>query len=819
MVKEFGKSSNKFASFTFKLEDPNLLGRKPMLMANDQDQINILLQKLEILLKKQQDFNIEVNEIRRDIQILRNTQALKFTEDSNKKFQEEPISKPIVETSKLIEPEITENPVQFKQTIDPNSNKPVDPPKKKSTLPKKKSNLEKFIGENLINKIGILITVIGVVIGAKYSIENNLISPLTRIILGYLVGLGLIGFGIKLKAKYESYSAVLVSGALAILYFITFAAYDLYALFPQLVAFGIMLLCTVFGVVAALNYNKQVIAHIGLVGAYAVPFLLSNDSGNITALFSYISLINVGLLAISFKKYWKALYYVSFTFTWLIYSYWFFFESDDYHNNFILGFTFLATFFTIFYITFLAFKLVKTEVFKVGDIVLILLNSFIFYGFGIAWLYNYEGGESYLGLFTVFNALIHFIITVIIFKRKLADRKLFFMTSGFVLSFITIAVPVQLDGNWVTLIWAFEAALLFWIGRTKKVTFYEYLSFIMVALAMVSLMMDWEQGYHWRNTSDVWSPILNTTFLTSLICISAYGFMTWLQLKTPSTKPSFVQNCMKICIPALFLGTLYLAIYFEIEHYWNNTFQASKINIENSIGNYPEYNYNIVDLESVWLIIYTMVFIAALGLINNFKIKNKTLGIVSLIAALLTTFTFLTSGLYILSELRENYITQELAEFYNIGIYNIYIRYISFAFFAFLLFAIYKVAQKEYLKINYKIPFEILLHISIIWILSSELLNWMDLAGSNQSYKLGLSILWGVYALLLIALGIWKKKKYLRVGAIVLFSITLIKLFFYDISSLNTIAKTIVFVSLGVLLLIISFLYNKYKHIISDEVK
>ncbi|MEP5635471.1 MAG: DUF2339 domain-containing protein, partial [Maribacter dokdonensis] len=91
--------------------------------------------------------------------------------------------------------------------------------------------------------------------------------------------------------------------------------------------------------------------------------------------------------------------------------------------------------------------------------------------------------------------------------------------------------------------------------------------------------------------------------------------------------------------------------------------------------------------------------------------------------------------------------------------------------------------------------------------------------GSNQSYKLGLSILWGVYALLLIALGIWKKKKYLRVGAIVLFSITLIKLFFYDNSSLNTIAKTIVFVSLGVLLLIISFLYNKYKHIISDEVK
>jgi len=790
-------------------------------MPNDQEQINALLQKLEILLKKQQDFNIEVNEIRRDIQILRNTQALKFTEESKQLDSQQNETVPIEEPIKKIVPAIAETPIQFEPSPVPNQKESVPSSKEKSKNSKKKSNLEKFIGENLINKIGILITVIGVVIGAKYSIENNLISPLTRIILGYLVGLGLLGFGFKLKAKYEGYSAVLVSGALAILYFITFAAYDLYGLFPQLVAFGFMLLCTIFGVVAALNYNKQVIAHIGLVGAYAVPFLLSNDSGNVTTLFCYIALINIGLLVISFKKYWKALYYVSFTFTWLIYSYWYFTnafsfgESDD----FTLGVTFLAIFFSIFYATFLAFKLIKTEKFQVGDIVLIMLNSFIFYGFGIAWLYDYDGGESYLGLFTVFNALIHFVITVIIFKRKLADRKLFFLTSGFVLTFITIAVPVQLDGNWVTLIWAFEAALLFWIGRTKKVGFYEYLSYFLAALAFLSLMMDWELSYTWRNTQNEWRIIFNTTFLTSLLCTAAFGFMTYIQLKFNFKKQSVVQKIMEVAIPALSIGTLFLTLYFEIEQYWNNAFQASEINLTGTAGDYPEYNYNLVDLESIWSLLYTMLFISTLALVNTFKLKNKVLGLVSLCAALFVTLAFLTNGLYTLSELRENYLTQELAEFYNIGIYNIYIRYISFAFFAFLLFAIHKIAQQEYLKINYKIPFEILLHIAIIWVTSSELLNWMDLAGSDQSYKLGLSILWGLYALLLIALGIWKKKKYLRIGAIVLFALTLIKLFFYDISSLNTISKTIVFVSLGVLLLIISFLYNKYKHIISDETK
>jgi uncharacterized membrane protein len=88
------------------------------------------------------------------------------------------------------------------------------------------------------------------------------------------------------------------------------------------------------------------------------------------------------------------------------------------------------------------------------------------------------------------------------------------------------------------------------------------------------------------------------------------------------------------------------------------------------------------------------------------------------------------------------------------------------------------------------------------------------MGGSAQSNKLGLSILWGIYSFALIALGIWKRRVYLRIAAIVLFGITLIKLFFYDIRNLDTISKTIVFLALGALLLGISFLYNKYRDVL-----
>lgn len=788
-------------------------------MANNQEHIGVLLEKLELLLKKQEGFNLEVNALKKDILKLRNRPS-----------EETTLAIPIATASdksqpKEIVPE-TKEPVDFinhpaEKTIPTPSQKQYPTPKK----PKRKSNIEKFIGENLINKIGILITIIGVFIGAKYSIENNLISPLTRIILGYAFGLGLIGFGIKLKAKYANYSSVLVSGSLAILYFITFAGFSFYELFQQEFAFGLMLLITAFGVVASLNYDKQIIAHIGLVGAYAVPFLLSNDSGNITILFSYIAIINLGILFISLKKYWKALYYVSFAFTWSSYIVWRIFSYQP-EEHYQLALLFLVLFFFIFYATFLGYKLIKSEKFKVVDIFMLLLNSFIFYALGFSLLEGHETGQQLLGVFTLANALVHFGVTTLIYKKKLADKNLFYLAAGLVLTFITIAIPVQLDGNWVTLLWAAEAALLFWIGRTKKVKAYEYMAYPLMVLALFSLVQDWGDAYgvnyQFNDASEPLTTILNTTFLTSILFLAAFSFINWIQgkydLVLANGKKSFISKMMTFAIPSILIFVLYCTFYVEVEYYFTKLFWASEITIQSADGyDVTNHNYDLKDFKSIWLIVYMLFFISLLSLVNSLMLKNRMLGIITLALAIMGGLIFLTGGLYTLSELRDSYLKSDLNEYYNITNYNIWIRYVAYAFFVLLLFSIHKLIRQDFLRINFKIPFELLVHTSILWVLSSELINWMAIGESEQSYKLGLSILWGVYALLLIIIGIWKNKKYLRVSAIVLFGITLVKLFFYDIASLNGISKTIVFVSLGLLLLIISFLYNKYKHKITDE--
>lgn len=783
-------------------------------MADANDRIDQLRERLDVLLSRQMQFSKEIEALRQDIKKIQASESIEIPSKQNAKkdipvFTEQSRPKPIEETPPPQETIASQPKVEKQQPIQ---------------KPRRKSDLEKFIGENLISKIGIIIIVIGVGIGAKYSIENDLISPLTRIILGYVVGLGLIGFGMRLKQNYENLSAVLVSGAISILYFITFFAHSFYELIPQGVSFALMVLFTVFAVVAAINYNKQVIALLGLVGAYAVPYLLSDDSGNIVLLFCYMSIINIGILVLAFKKYWKSLYYAAFSLTWLIYFTWYALSYSA-NTQFSIALIFLSVFFISFYLTFLAYKLLKKEQFKMGNIAVLLMNSFIFFGMGYALLSNHTTGYQLLGVFALVNAGVHFMVCAIIYKKKLADNNIFYLVSGLVLVFLTIAIPVQLDGNWVTLLWVAEALLLFWIGRSKAIPIYERLSYPLMLLAFFSLLQDWTVvygNYYYLNDEQL-TPFFNIQFLSSLFFTVGFGVILFLNNKKKAiaeeVKTHWTTSLFNYVIPAIFLFALYNTFRIEIATYWNNLYMLSEITLIPDGETYERTlkNANYSDLEVIWNILYTLFFMSTVALFNIKKLKHQVLGYINLGLNSLSILVYLIGGLYVLSEMRVRYLQPELTPYFESGSINIWLRYVSYIFVAFIVYACYRYLKAAFMKQRFKIGFDYLLHITILWTLSSELLHWLDIVGVTQTYKLGLSILLGVYALSLIVLGIFSSKKHLRMGGIVLFGITLLKLFFFDLTTLDTIGKTIVFVVLGVLLLISSYLYTKYKDKILDE--
>src|SRR5688572_21520912 len=183
---------------------------------------------------------------------------------------------------------------------------------------KEPSRFENFIGLKLIHFVGIVVLIAGVTIGVKYAIDINIISPLVRIILAYAAGAFMFLTSRVVLKKYALFSMILFSGAMADLYLTTYAAFAYYAILPRWLAFALMLIITVFTILNSLRFNRQEIAILALVGAYGIPFFVGGDSHNITALFTYVFIINSGILFLSFKRYWILLSYWSFFITWIM---------------------------------------------------------------------------------------------------------------------------------------------------------------------------------------------------------------------------------------------------------------------------------------------------------------------------------------------------------------------------------------------------------------------------------------------------------------------------------------------------------------------
>jgi uncharacterized membrane protein len=747
----------------------------------------------------QQKLQKELGDAHRAIQVLRQ-EALRHEIIKPATAKEEP---KIVQTKAPVV-------VEKQESSQPTAHGPV-------RVKAEKTPIEEFIGTNLLNKIGIAVLVLGVGYGVKYSIDHELINPLTRIILGYVAGGILLALAFKLKVRYATFSAVLLSGGMASLYFVTYAAYDFYALIPQALAFTIMVAFTAFTVFAALQYNMQVIAMFGLVGAYGVPFLLSDGSGKVTILYSYMSIINAGILFLSFRKNWKELYYLAFALTWTIFGLWW---STSYNEAIHLttSLAFTSIFFVTFYAAIISYRLFARESFTYLDIVALLANAFTYFGFGYYSISYHAEGGLYLGLFAVTNAVLHFVACLIIFKAKDTNRDIFFFAAGLVIVFITIAIPIQLDGSWVTLIWAAEATVLFFIGRTKSVPVYERISYVLVLLAFISLLQDWDQYYQFAEFSSA-TPhhfLFNSHFLTSVLVSASFAAILWLHLKNQGAGPDAINSARSVAVTGalttLFLVTTYMMFSKEIQSLFEQRYiNSAAVQPVDGGEAYSTYDQDIRKFEALWLINYSALFGLILSAVAWRWVKNRALTYVSVGFNTLVLVTFLVNGLLSLSHLRYSYLNGSDSNIYLRDFLHIAIRYISLIFVLPLLLFNIRFSKEDYFNHELKQMGKTFLHIFLVALLSSELIHWLDMMRIVDSDKLALSILWSLYAMGLIGWGLQKKDKLVRILGMVLFGITLIKLFIYDMSDLSAIGKTIVMIVLGALLLVSSFLYNRVK--------
>lgn len=672
--------------------------------------------------------------------------------------------------------------------------------KKNIIAPKKKTDFEQFIGEKLISLVGIGILVLGIFFSVKWAIDKKLISDAGKILIGLISGSILIGVAHKLQKNYRAFSSILVGGGIAVFYFSIYEAYQAYHLLPQTGAFVAMVLVTIAAIVLSIIYDKKELAVIAIIGGFGTPFMVSSGAGNYQVLFTYLLILNIGMFCLAYFKKWNLINILSYVFTIIIFGGWMLKTNSTIHAQ--GGFLFATLFYLVFFGMNIIYNIRRNETFKTLEIGLLLSNTFFYFGAGLYFLHSINNGNQQ-GLFTIALSVFNFIFAYIFYKQNKVDKNLIYLLIGLVLTFLSLTAPIQLKGNYITLFWSCEFVLLYWLGAKSKIELIKNTSIVVVALAMCSLILDWQNNYFSVQINKL--PIVfNKIFIVGMVVLSTI-YLKIILVKNDINEYLGWNNLPKIyyqkALSILFILVIYVVGLLEL--------------------NYQSINCTrVYEFRNLMMWLYQFVFIAILLFIQLRKKSNYELKVISGIGALLLLFYPIAN--LIIAKMRLVYLSNHqfaglYAWHYLIPIFALLIVYLLIKFIA---------SNYDSTHTVFKISAWFLTAV-VLYILSSEIVQiWVtisnqqgfDWRGNRQhAVKVALPILWSLSSLMLMLIGMRKKIKLFRIISLSLFSLTIIKLFFYDISNMGQGGKIAAFIILGVILLLVSFMYQKIKGLFIDE--
>lgn len=596
--------------------------------------------------------------------------------DANVQAAEVPLPPPAPVVEKIASSKIEASTEFFQKTAEPK---------------KENANLEENIGGKWFAKIGIVALVLGVSFLLKYAFDNNWIGETGRVMIGIFIGLGLLGLGERYIRKYFGYGQMITGGGLAILYLSIFAAFDFYKLIGQTPAFFLMILITAAGIILSLRYNATTLMMTAIVGGFATPLLVSTGQNNEVGLFSYVLLLDLAILFVSIFRKWHHINLVGFLGTALLFAGW----ADKFYTRHDLWLTmfFLTMFFLVYSIAAVIFNVVRKEKSSGSEQVLSLLSATAYFATGYALLN--PDYHAYMGFFAVMLAVYYFVGAYLVKYFTAEDENLYSFLAFVTVAFISLAIPIQLEKNFITIGWLLESIALFYVGLKAADGKIKILGLAVFALAMFRLMF--LDARH----RDLDLVVFNKAFFTFSFAVLAAYVSAFLFQK--------IQSGNDVGDKDLRLSAKQLVVFFVVAA-----------------------NFFTIYIGSAEISFY-------------FAKKVRTV------------------------QERELNFARDPSNNFN-GSYgaNRYDYYDNSS------------ARKKIEK-------------------------------TKSAGSVALSLFWLAYGIILMAIGIFRRYKGVRVGGILLLLLAMLKLFFYDLWSLGTLYRIISSISLGVVLLSISFAYQKYK--------
>jgi uncharacterized membrane protein len=648
--------------------------------------------------------------------------------------------------------------------------------------PKNHSDLEFRIGGNWLGIIGVIAVVFGVGYFLKEAFDRGWITPTYQVWTGIFIGVMFLAAGEWLRTKYASYAYGLTGGGILILYLSAWASFKLYdaPVFPQLAAFTVMAMVTALASLLAARYNTLIIAILGLIGGFLTPILLSTGVDNQVGLFGYITLLDLGVLALAFTKQWRSLNYLSFSATVLMVAGW---MGEWYAPEKLwTTITFLTIFFAIYALLAVLYNVINKRPTTWLDLAMVFINAMLYFSTTYLLLNNWADTDKYhqyLGAFAVLMSAFYGLLGYFTYSRDREDRLLIFTFCGLSFLFLVLAVPIQFDQQWVTMAWAIEGAVMTWVGLRVKDRTSLYASLCVFGIAIFHwVSIDAQQfGYEADKT---FVPLLNNRALSCAVLVASLAAASWLykrfgaHLKDQEQGMFSALYLLGANLFAVTLLSLDVNSYFEQKKALAN---ATLTDEYQSIG-----NTHMFTLSVLWAIY------GAAALFIGVMRKLIVIRIAALLLLAITALKVLTTDLL----------------YYNATWHNTIFNQ-TFASFAAVIVALacgaWLYSRAESIEENERNLMMPLLiggaNVLAVIALSAEVIGHFNRAGGvgfgilvsnpiEETKQFALSVIWTLYGSIALTLGIKRDAKMLRVGGLLLFLGAIAKLIVIDLAYYNS---------------------------------
>src|SRR5216684_5187633 len=643
---------------------------------------------------------------------------------------------------------------------------PPEPP------PPPRLDLEQRIGARWATWVGVVAILFAASFAVKWSIENNLIGPRARLGLGLAAGIVSLLAGLVLHRRRDvPYLSEGLSGlGLGLCYLSLYAGYAYYELLRVGAAFGLMFVVTVLGTMVAVISERQVTAVLALLGGLLTPVLLASDQPNERVLMGYLTVLDFLVLAIARFRTWSALNRLAWAGTVLLLVPTFTRQPEA--ETPVVRLALLTALFVLFLLTPLAREWSQGRRLREVDLLIVAGTAA---GYFWAVYVTLEAWRPLLEAPAAMALAIVYTVAAGLYRRRVPDDD---ATVGVLIGvacvFVTLAIPLALKGPWITLAWAAEGAVLLWLAPRVATPVAAWGGSAALILAVLRV---WG-GHTWASPN--WPTVWNATFLAHLLTVAATLVAGQLALSLRpgqlfTMKPEMLRSLLWI----LASQTLSVLLWREPPGLWPAGLLAAQVLVLGALSRFiasPTFAV-AVPLAAVTLLARvlgaddSMAKNAAEDLVNRYLVMRVVACAVtglsgrwlagsgaSLYAGTVGRTVSGTAGVVLLFVLSQGWTRYQNA----------------------LLQDAKPGATRRGLR--------------------SEI-RWRT--------QVGLSVLWTLYAAAVLAWGFLRRSAPLRYGALGLLGLTIFKVFVVDLASVKTLYRMLSFLLLGVVLLLVGFLYQK----------